>query len=574
MNVTTRHVRCVLIVMRLAMLLLLVDVVSVHSREQQAVQPARRGNAIVRGIVVAADSGAPLHRAYVRMKTERSQEVATVTNVNGAFEITGLPAGTYAVSAAKGGWARLGYRAVPPLTGTILEIADGQVIDGLRMALVRGGVVAGTFTDESGNPVAGARVSALIRRVRDSGAYLDDSWAWPERNSSDITDDQGRFRIIGLPANTYYIGAFSEAQFGSYVGNRNPLRDLDFTPTYYPGTYDAGQAVAIQITPGIERTANFALSGSRLARVAGRVQNENSVPVRNAHIVLSDQTSGVLSARPVIRIDAVSRDDGTFELANVPPGEFSLLASVDDKVETNRRHATLRIRVDRNDLRDVTLSLGSGSVAAGKVVTDDGTPFLALPEGLVVFLQMSNPLGPPWTPPRATLNPDGTFAIGGVFESRYVRAQVGFSRSYCLERVLHNGQDITDTPVDFTAARRLEGIEIRITAKCSQITGLVSDERGRPIAATPVFAYSRVAEHWVYASRHVRTTQTDGQGRYQFVGLPGDAEYFVIAGPEMGTSYYIDDPAFRRDVRASATLVRLGKNATTLQDLNVVRLPP
>ena len=68
--------------------------------------PDVKGTAVLRGQVVAADSGTPIRRAQVRLSGvgTRESRLAT-TDAQGRFEIRELNAGRYTLTASKGGTA-------------------------------------------------------------------------------------------------------------------------------------------------------------------------------------------------------------------------------------------------------------------------------------------------------------------------------------------------------------------------------------------------------------------------------------------------------------------------------------
>ena len=123
---------------------------------------AGRGMAVLRGQVVAADSGAPIRRAQVRVSGVglRESRVAT-TDAQGRFEVRELAAGRYTLTASKGGFVTLQYgQRRPGESGTPLELGDAQTLDKVIVGLPRGSVITGRITDEFGEPVVNAAVTA------------------------------------------------------------------------------------------------------------------------------------------------------------------------------------------------------------------------------------------------------------------------------------------------------------------------------------------------------------------------------------------------------------------------------
>ena len=157
---------------------------------------------MLRGQILTADTAAPIRRAQVRVASPDAREsrVAT-TDAQGRFEIKELPAGRYTMTASKGGFVSLQFgQRRPSESGTPIELADKQTIDKITIALPRGSVLGGRVTDEFGEPVANASVTAW-RYAYTAGARR----MMPAQgaNGRDTTDDRDTsacsgFRPAGL----------------------------------------------------------------------------------------------------------------------------------------------------------------------------------------------------------------------------------------------------------------------------------------------------------------------------------------------------------------------------------------
>jgi len=92
------------------------------------------------------------------------------TDSDGAFSLVGLPAGSYRLGllSPEGGQST----SPRPPYGSI-ELAHGQVVEGLKLVLDRGLAVSGRVSDEMGNPVVGAyiRCAEGQARSKEDGAY-------------------------------------------------------------------------------------------------------------------------------------------------------------------------------------------------------------------------------------------------------------------------------------------------------------------------------------------------------------------------------------------------------------------
>ena len=137
----------------------------------------RQGTGAIRGRVVRADTGEPLRRVQVHIDEwsakDQSGPVSTLTDAQGRYELTQLPAGTYHVKATRGGYVEVGYGQRRPFDrGRPLEVAEGGVLENIDFAMPLGGVVTGRVVDEMGEAVAQASVSLARRRYIDGERQL------------------------------------------------------------------------------------------------------------------------------------------------------------------------------------------------------------------------------------------------------------------------------------------------------------------------------------------------------------------------------------------------------------------
>src|SRR5919106_5327395 len=107
----------------------------------------------ITGRVLAADNGRPVKRARVfATAAELPGGRGTLTDENGVFDLTELPAGRYTLSVSKSGFVSLSYGQRRPLqAGTPLQLDDGQRLKGVDFRLPRGSAIAGRVVDEDGD---------------------------------------------------------------------------------------------------------------------------------------------------------------------------------------------------------------------------------------------------------------------------------------------------------------------------------------------------------------------------------------------------------------------------------------
>ncbi len=91
--------------------------------------PAKTGTAVVRGRVVAADTGKPLRRARIMLQAPElgGENRTTSTNAEGKFELKDLPAARYNVVVSRSGYLQLRYGQRRPFeAGKLLQVSDKQ----------------------------------------------------------------------------------------------------------------------------------------------------------------------------------------------------------------------------------------------------------------------------------------------------------------------------------------------------------------------------------------------------------------------------------------------------------------
>ena len=451
-----------------------------------------KGTAIIRGYVTALTTGTPLRRAQVRAMSMDGTGGGGVTSTDaeGRFEIRELPAGRYSVTAMKGGFVtgQFGQRR-PGDPATPIDLIDAQTADKVSFALGRGGVIAGRVLDDGGEPVAGTQVTAVRYAFMSGGRRLMPA---PAEGGNDRTDDQGSFRLFGLPPGDYYVSAVNRGgQMMLVVGNNTEADG--FAPTYYPGTPNISEATRISLKTGQEMTgANFALIVARMARIRGKATNSRGEPVARTMLMLATDDGSVPAFRP-------------------------------DQVQIFSQPAAMS-----TDL------IGGG-------------------------------------PTR--VNDDFTFEIMSLFERRLIRASIGQNQGWFLKAVMYDGEDVTDRGMEFTPGRAYEGLEIVCSQKTTDLSGLVSDDRGQPVLDATVVIFAANREQWTYASRFLRTARPDTNGRYNIKSLPPGENYLIIAAQNLESGQG-GDPEFLTRAREEAKPLTLNEGETKSVDMKLSKLTP
>ena len=142
-----------------------------------AATESKSATAVLRGTVTAAETGAPLARARVRItevtSAGRASARTVIADTSGRWEAGKLPAGRYRVSASKPPYVALEFgQRQPQEPGKEIVLADGQLIEKLNLRLPRGAVIAGQVTDDLVVP-PGRRP---LKLCASNSSMDDDSW--------------------------------------------------------------------------------------------------------------------------------------------------------------------------------------------------------------------------------------------------------------------------------------------------------------------------------------------------------------------------------------------------------------
>src|SRR5207249_9748984 len=162
---------------------------------------------------VIADTGRPIKRARAFITAaELSGGRGSLTDENGIFDFTELPAGRYTLTVSKSGFVSLSYGQRRPLqAGTPLQLGDGEQLKGLEFRLPRGGVISGRVFDEDGEPVPGAVIRVLRYQYLQGDRRLTPA-------GTGQTDDRGQYRVWGLMPGDYYVNALTRIAIGGRGG--------------------------------------------------------------------------------------------------------------------------------------------------------------------------------------------------------------------------------------------------------------------------------------------------------------------------------------------------------------------
>ena len=562
--------------------------------QQAATPPPPMGR--IAGRVLAADTGRPVKRARAYVSApELPEGRGTLTDDSGMFELTELPAGRYTLTASKSGFVTLSYGQRRPLmAGTPLQLADGQQMQGIEFRLPRGSVIAGRILDEGGDPMPGATVRVMRYQYAQGERQL-----IPAGTAQ--TDDLGAYRVWGLNPGDYYVNAvtrnfnFGGRGFGGpggpgggrggpgggrgggrgVVNSRGIFFDgasgdgdetqMAYAPTYYPGVGSVGEARAVTVAVGQQLLeVSFNLLLVRTAHVTGTVTNPDGSPTTSGQVNLTPEGTVAAGGRGQIGANFGGRIewDGKFELANVPPGRYTLRARGTDTEQP--QFAAQPLTVASGDLSNVSVILYPGATLSG-TVTFEGTEAPEMSQVRITAPSAENAsVGPN---PNARVDKDGRFTLAGVSAGSHWVRSAGQLRGWTLKSVLVNGRDVVDTPIDLRSDQTLNNVTIVFTNKLTQISGTLANEQSMPVTDFTVLAFPTDASLWRPLARQIMTARPDQNGKYQIRGLPPGDYYLATVDPAEQGEWF--EPAFLDQQRIGAVRLLLADGDVKTHDFRI-----
>ena len=525
----------------------------------------QEGTAVIRGVVVGGETGQPLRRAVVRIFGGDLREGRmTATDEQGRWELKDLPPGRFTVSAMKAGYVTLQFGQRRPFErGRPVELRDGQTLEGIRFDLPRGSVIAGRIVDEFGEPVAETMVMAMRYRFLNGRRRLVPAGRFSQ------TDDLGQFRLYGLPPGEYYLGATLRS--GMAFGLESDSR-TGYAPTYYPGTGSPQQAERLSLGVGAELAGvTFSLLPVRTVKVSGTAVDSQGRPMAGAFVVLMESAEFgeggfVMFAGGGNRV----RDDGSFTISNVSPGEYTMQARRMGPGGGDEEVATAKVVVASEDLTGIVLSGARGATLTGQVVFDVPPPSEVKPTMITIMPAPTVDAGPMMGVMGGgdRVSDDWSFELTATAGPVLLRA-VQTPPGYILKAVLLQGQDITDSGVTFRPGETVRGIQVVLTARKTSLTGTVRDGSGAAADySVVVFAEDRAL--WGHLSRHLGVARPDQQSAFELDGLP-PGQYLAAAVDYLEEGQHTD-PEFLERLRPSATPFTLVEGEQQRLTLDLVQV--
>jgi uncharacterized surface anchored protein len=486
--------------------------------------------ATLRARFVLAETGEPLTGVTVDLSSRPPAarwDQSTRSGDDGVARFEGLAAGDYQLSARKTGY--LSLLGLP----TVITLATNQSREDLTFRFHRQGVLSGTVTDPDGNPVSGAWVVAWRDRWEDGRRTL-------SRVEETTADDRGQYRLFGLSAGRYVLGA-------AFPGPVSPPGEVELScKAYYPSGTQPGEAARLPVRWGQEWTDLHLVLRPYTAYSIRGVIGDSGGPC-NCLLSVYRVDQGVSTSVH----SGLFTPTGSFRVGGLLPGSYRLVA--EKAVPGGHAVAARAVTLGNQDLTGVPLMIGPDRTVAGRIVL--GSPPEALDRGKVrlgIFLLAGLRSDEP-----VQTEPDLTFRVRNLAPVTYRLRLAGLPEGGYFKLLRLGGQDLPAPEIEVPAEGSLGDLEVVIAFDGATLSGSVqppeSAGRGHRVTSATIALFPQENQSPYLVERRLAT---DSNGNFSLTAIAPGA-YTVFALPA-GSSLDWDDPDVRRQFARFGGSVDLG----------------
>jgi protocatechuate 3,4-dioxygenase beta subunit len=526
---------------------------SAQSPPSSSAQTSTHAQATLSGTVTKDPGNEPVKKALIELIAESQNDggnYTALTGADGGFHIENIAPGRYHMFVE-----RTGYQEIDKhhrrTDGRVLTLSAGQELKDVVIRLQAAAVVEGRVTDEDGDLMPDAQVAVLRQ------SFVSGRSHW-EQVGAERTNDLGEYRIPSLAAGNYFVSVTPPPDFRTLIETSgNPTSTVSgniaaekptpvsYQTIYYPGTRDRGQAAPIQLHAGDDFPVNFSLTPAPSLTIRGSVVN--LPPGSTAAIMLQSKDFNLMLN------GAEMHKDGTFEIRDVAPGAYTIVATADNSpVPMMARQA---LQLTSGNVEGLRLAPQPGGSIRGRLRME--TTGNSRPDPTQIFLALRSSdaddealgtLAGGVLPAMTHVGADGSFEWKNIPAGHYSVqiSEASAMPDWFVKSVVASGRDAADS--GFSLSGGTMTLDLVVSSNGAAAEGAVTNQPDGPEKDTPVADAAVVAVPEPRFRSHpdrYRKALTDQHGHFTLRGLPpGDYTLFAWESVD-GEAYY--DPQFLRN---------------------------
>lgn len=502
----------------------------------QAPQSAKPPVGSIAGRITANDKPLAGVRVALMSGEGRWRESAVtraVTDDDGRYRLAGVAPGRYRVTASAPLYVAPGTAGFGG-EGKSITLDPGEDLTNTDFALVRGGVIAGRVTDAEGQPVVEEPITILP--VDENNKRIERPFFFNPFDNA--TDDRGVYRIYGVPPGRYLVSAGHGGEGGMV---RMGFGNAYFARTFHPDARDESEATVVEVTPGGEQT-NIDIKLGRATRTytaTGRMIDADSgepvVGVAYGYGTVGKNNQmgafGFTNSRTNVR--------GEFRIEGLLPDRYALVLQPDAS-SAERYAETKNFEVRDGDVTGIEIKLHRASSISGVLSVEGAAPAAA--RARIAQLNIgADPVNPDNRSIRIfgdkTVNPDGTFRLGGLREGKHRLYLSPFPtppKGFSILRIEQNNSPLPDNQVDVAAGASVSGVRVVLAYGEGRVRGRVQVQGGELPQGARLFVNVKRADS--EQTNFAGITQVDANNRFLIEGLAAGTYELTLQGGVFGGS--------------------------------------
>lgn len=496
-----------------------------------ASQPPPTGLPSLQGVLTNAVTGAPVRNANVTLKPllppPEGDPAAAVRHATsdetGKFAFTQLTPGDYLLSAERPGFLRARFRSKDSQT---VHLPPGASVIEVAIQMTPLGRISGRVTDDAGDPVSAAQVTAYGFRL------IQGRRSWVPTGPPTNLDDEGVFRISNLAPGRYYVAASMP-----FLAPRPPdPPPADYVTTFFPSATGPDAAVPLIVAAGNEARADIRLRRERVFRVTGTVVDSATGQAPEHPFVVRLQSPRSRPGLPEL-FDWVMQ--GRFQFTGVLPGLYTITPSsteylMSGRSLTARSYGEFPVSVSTKDVLDLTVRFQSGFTLTGHVP--------GLERGVAVL----RPVRPGMRTYSSPIRPAGEFAFQDVAPGVYHFTISNLPDNIYIRHVAVADRKLNPEYLDLTGGSPGK-LAVELGSDAATLAG-ATDRPGEYLVT--LLPSAAKAASGVLPLRHARTSPN---GKFEIKALP-PGEYLLLAW-DAADPHAAMDAEFHALFASRATLV-------------------
>ncbi len=527
--------------------------------------------------------------------TRRPLSFQAVTDREGRFRLTDLPADSYELKASRPPHVAVTFGADRPgWPGTRIALEEGGAGADLMLEMVPGAVIAGVVRDSNGRPQPEVPVTIEKRTPRGLASVL-----------RLVTDDRGAYRAFGLAQGAYVVSARprqdaaevatpSDSETDAALrwldsGRRDrgpgfvvpdsptvPGVKLSLAPAYFADAWSSDTARIVDVHTGaaafgVDITLRYLAMPKLTGRVSGGSAGErHAIALHPLRVQQPMRTASLSTTR-------------TFDFGPVVPGDYVVVVR---QMKPERLTAVLAgyavttpadgetcyagavaAALAPGDNRDVEVPLESCfSATASLSEGAAGTPPITVHlESDVPALSSRRVLSVQGASSQVVAAP-GEFAPGRFRVE--ARVSAGGPHTWLVTSVLINGVERAGE-FHYFAPGSGEQIVVSATRSGAAIEGRLETPQGKAATDYTVLIFPADPQQWDGTPLRQRGARPDSRGRFAFGGLP-PGDYQLAAARSIAADEWLLSDVLR-EMESAALRVSLRSGEVRSQSLRIPR---